>query len=421
MSTNFTFQLPYIPQTVVVFGCGGTGSRLVPPIAQLMSTLQTLVSPELVLVDFDEVEEKNLARQNFAKSDIGKNKATALAARYAKAYPTLKITPITVAAGTTDYDEALQMFNLRDRLTGPAMYILAVDSAKARREILQSALAPQSGSANSSVVIDAGNEDIFGQVSFFTTGRINKSSAKDLEFIYNWYQGIIPGDITLTEFPIDELAYLNMQEGQSTKSCADLDQTLAINNLMAAQVVAYCQNFLMGKPVRSWRTNFDLFNGVSYDTLSVPEVLRRAVESKTVGREGEQFLNRIQNRMRSGSASMDVVFTDLSSSLEDEMLSETPTRYETAKMIRTSLNMGPFEPSLLFEKDFPDYYTEEFKTLWRKGFELPETSEDDRNTYQVALKIMAEMEAEVAAAAAASQAVPATMAPEEDEEEGDDD
>lgn len=417
MSTNFTFQLPYIPQTVVVFGCGGTGSRLVPPIAQLMSTLQTLVNPELVLVDFDEVEEKNLSRQNFAKSDIGKNKATALAARYAKAYPTLKITPITVAAGTPDYDEALQMFNLRERLSGPAMYILAVDSAKARREILQSALAPQSGSANSSVVIDAGNEDIFGQVSFFTTGKVSKNSAKDLEFIYNWYQGIIPGDITLTEFPIDEMAYLNMQEGQSTKSCADLDQTLAINNLMAAQVVAYCQNFLMGKPVRSWRTNFDLFNGVSYDTLSVPEVLRRAVEGKSVGREGEQFLSRIQRAMRSGSASMDVVFTDLSSSLEDEMLSETPTRYETAKMIRTSLNMAPFEPSLLFEKDFPDYYTEEFKTLWRKGFELPETSEDDRNTYQVALKIMAEMEAEVAAAAAASQAVPEPVAEEEDDDD----
>lgn len=421
MSTNFTFQLPYIPQTVVVFGCGGTGSRLVPPIAQLMSTLQTLVAPELVLVDFDEVEEKNLARQNFAKSDIGKNKATALASRYSKAYPTLKITPITVAAGTPEYGEALGMFNLQDRLTGPAAYILAVDSAKARREILARALSPQSGSGNSSIVIDAGNEDIFGQVSFFTTGKIGKNSAKDLEFIYNWYQGIIPGDMILSEFPIDVMAYLNMQEGQSTKSCADLDQTLAINNLMAAQVVAYVQNFLMGKPVRSWRTNFDLFNGVSYDTISVPEVLRRAVEAKTKGREGETFLSNIHQRMRASSAPMDVVFTDLSSSLEDEMLSETPTRYETAKMIRTSLNMGQFEPSLLFEADFPDYYTDAFKALWRKGFELPETSEDERNTYQVALKIMEEMQAEVAAAAAATQVPTMATTEAEEEEEADED
>lgn len=418
MSTNFTFQLPYIPQTVVVFGCGGTGSRLVPPIAQLMSTLQTLVSPELVLVDFDEVEEKNLSRQNFAKPDIGKNKATALAARYSKAYPTLKITPITVAAGTSEYDEALGMFNLQERLGGPAMYILAVDSAKARRDILAKALAPQAGGPNSSIVIDAGNEDIFGQVSFFTTGKIGKTSAKDLEFIYNWHQGIIPGDHILSEFPVDVMAYLNMQEGESTKSCADLDQTLAINNLMAAQVVAYAQNFLMGKPVRSWRTNFDLFNGVSYDTISVPEVLRRAVEGKSVGRDGEVFLSNINQRMRSSATPMDVIFTDLSSSLEDEMLSETPVRYDTAKMIRTSLNMGPFEPSLLFEKDFPEYYTEEFKVLWREGFKLPETSEDDRNTYQVALKVMEEMKAEVEAAAAAAQAqtaVPATQAADDED------
>lgn len=413
MATNLTFQLPYIPQTVVIFGCGGTGSRLIPAIAQLMSTLTTLIMPEMVLVDFDEVEEKNLSRQNFAKPDIGKNKAQALAARYSKAYD-LKITPITLAAGTSEYQEALEMFNLHDRLRGPALYVMAVDSASARRAILKSALASQAAQPNSSVVIDAGNEDIFGQVSFFTTGKINPASAKDLEFIYNWYQGFLPSDTILSEFPIDIAYYADMVDGESTRSCADLDQTLAINNLMAAQVIAYAQNFLMGKPVRSWRTSFDLFNGTSYDVFSVPEILRRAAPWKVHdhNREANSFADAIRGRLLSNSSTMDAVFTELSSSLEDEMLSNNPVRYETAKMISASLN-DKFTPSLIFKADFPDHYTDEFVRMWNTGFQIPEASEEDRRTYEIAERILAEMQAETeamntrATAAVAEQEEPA--------------
>ena len=398
MSTNFIFQLPYIPQTVVVYGCGGTGSRLIPAIAQLMSTLTTLIAPEMVLVDFDEVEEKNLSRQNFAKPDVGKNKAEALAARYSKAYG-VKITPIKLAAGTNEYLEALEMFNVNERLKGPSMHIIAVDSVEARRSILKSALRSQVGQPNSSVVIDAGNEDIFGQVSFFTTGKISPNSAKDLEFIYNWYQGYLPGDaITLSELPIDINYYANMQEGTSTRSCADLDQTLAINNLMAAQVIAYAQNFLMGKPVRSWRTSFDLFNGTSYDPISVTEVLKRAAPWKTSGtaRAANLFAESIRSGLLANATTMDGVFTELSSSLEDEMLSENPVRYETAKIISASLGVK-FTPSLLFKDEYPDHYTENFIAMWNEGFRIPEASEEDRRTYEIAERILAEMQAETEA------------------------
>lgn len=419
MTTNYSLQLPYIPQTVVVFGCGGTGSRLIPAIAQLMSTLPTLINPEMVLVDFDIVEEKNLSRQNFAKSDVGKNKAEALAARYGKAYD-LKITPIALAAGTLEYQEALSMYNLRDRLQGPTMYILAVDSAKARRQILENALSVQSGAGISSIVIDAGNEDIFGQVSVFTTGRIGKTAAKDLEFIYNWYQGYLPGDTIISEFPIDIPFYANMQDGESTRSCADLDQTLAINNLMAAQVIAYAQNFLMGKPSRSWRTNFDLFNGVSYDTVSVTEVLRRAsgLEYEGTERAVRQFSSNIRNHMLTNSSMMDPVFTELSSSLEDEMLSENPVRYNTSKMISESLGTK-FTPSLCYRADFPDYYKDEYVALWGEGFKLPEISEDDQRTYEIALQILEELNQETAAATAAVQVqtAEATEATEDETEE----
>ncbi len=422
MSTNLKFQLPYIPQKVVVIGCGGTGSRLIPPLAQLMSTLQTLISPEMVLVDFDIVEEKNLSRQNFAKADVGKNKAEVLAARYSKAFG-LKITPITVAAGTTEFDEALNMFNLREGLAGPSLYVLAVDSANARRQVLSSALMAQVNQPNSSVVIDAGNEDIFGQVSFFTTGKIGPNAAKDLEFIYNWHQGFIPGELSLTELPIDIPYYANMVDGESTRSCADLDQTLAINNMMASQVVAYAQNFLMGKPCRTWRTNFDLFNGVGHDNIEVKEVLRRAAPIRDgASREVRMFRDSIQRGMYANALSMDSVLTELASSLESEMLSENPVRWNTAKMISETLNEPKFVPSMFFAPDYPEHYKPEFVEMWNTGFVIPEPTEENKRTYEIALSIFNEMQKEASERLAAQAAVPvmAPTADDEDEEEEDD-
>lgn len=391
MSTNFKFQLAHIPQTVVVFGCGGTGSRLIPPVAQLMSTLQTLINPELILVDFDEVEEKNLSRQNFAKADVGKNKAEALATRYSKAY-NLKITPITVAAGTPEYTEALGLFGIRDRLRGPTLYIIAVDSVKARQDILSHALEIQSGAAHSSVIIDCGNEDIFGQVSYFTTANLNAEAARDLEFVNNWYQGVIPGDITFPELPVDRLYYADMREGQSTKSCADLDQTLAINNMMAAQAVAIAQNVLMGKAMNYWRVNFDLFNGVSYDSITVNEVLNRTwIPNK---RTSENFINSLSNAFYSNGGNFTQFVSELCSDLEDEMLSDSPVRYETSKMIRESLGLPKFVPSMRYKESYPDYYTDEYVALWNEGYKLPEPSEEDRRTYELAQRILKEMQEE---------------------------
>lgn len=396
MSTNFKVQLQYIPQTVVIFGCGGTGSRIIPAVAQLMSTLQTLVNPELILCDFDIVEEKNLSRQNFARPDVGKNKAEALAGRYSKAY-NLKVTPITVAAGTKEYAEALNMFGVADRLRGPTLYIIAVDSVKARQEILANALLLQSGSAVSSVVIDCGNEDIFGQVSYFTTAPISAEAGRDLEFINNWYQGVIPGEHVLHELPVDVLYYSQMREGESTRSCADLDQTLAINNLMAAQAIAIAQNVLMGKPMNYWRVNFDLFNGVSYDTVSVSELVKRAASRHVrtgTSSADRTFSDKLDRMYSTASGGISAQIIEMCAGLEDEMLSDTPTRYETSKMIRESLGLPKFVPGTLFAGNYADYYTEEYKTLWNTGYNLPKPSEEDVRTYELCQNILKEMQDE---------------------------
>lgn len=61
---------------IYIIGCGGVGSWLTPALTLLTNPKQ------IVLVDADVLEEKNLDRQLFKNEDIGRMKAEALAERY---------------------------------------------------------------------------------------------------------------------------------------------------------------------------------------------------------------------------------------------------------------------------------------------------------------------------------------------------
>lgn len=63
-----------------IIGCGGAGSWLTPLMCKLVG------GGQLCLVDGDKLEEKNLDRQLFLMSDMGKNKAVALSKRYIVAW-----------------------------------------------------------------------------------------------------------------------------------------------------------------------------------------------------------------------------------------------------------------------------------------------------------------------------------------------
>ena len=72
------------PIHIVMLGCGGTGGHIAPHLYRL---LYSLFRPaKVILCDGDIVEKKNLVRQNFIVSDLGKNKAEVLATRYAGAF-----------------------------------------------------------------------------------------------------------------------------------------------------------------------------------------------------------------------------------------------------------------------------------------------------------------------------------------------
>lgn len=66
---------------IVVVGCGGTGSHYIKELGRFLRSNNGIIFSDLrlILIDGDQVEEKNLERQAFLKEDIGRNKAEVMA------------------------------------------------------------------------------------------------------------------------------------------------------------------------------------------------------------------------------------------------------------------------------------------------------------------------------------------------------
>jgi len=81
LSKNYCLPFPeYGKYTLIVVGVGGTGSHLSYDMARLISHGRSLGTEiELLLIDPDIVEEKNVGRQRFTRAEIGMNKAHARA------------------------------------------------------------------------------------------------------------------------------------------------------------------------------------------------------------------------------------------------------------------------------------------------------------------------------------------------------
>lgn len=99
--TNYRVSTSSLPTQIRIFivGCGGNGGYLVPQVMRYIRSFlnkQDLPRPgqtnipkfnfDITLIDGDEVEQKNLIRQNFIAPDIGKNKAKIMGERYGRAF-----------------------------------------------------------------------------------------------------------------------------------------------------------------------------------------------------------------------------------------------------------------------------------------------------------------------------------------------
>lgn len=288
----YSYTPKFIPQRILVVGCGGTGSRLIPQIAQFIKTCPWIINPEMVIVDNDEVEEKNLRRQNFVAQDVGKKKATVLAQRYSKAYnlsiiPVLEmVTDETSVVKTGDDEISLgSILKSWGNQRIPTMAIMCVDSAEARRTILSTL--GKTLSREMVLIIDTGNENDFGQVkmaslmAYYLEYSTHKTLLKNIP-------DTAPGTYDLPYLPLD-IDYFNSMVSSAAPSCADLDQTMAINSLVATIAFGLIQNWYYAKPITVHKINISLAHGCIPEYMNNSYMHRICIDS-------ENYYNKSQVR-----------------------------------------------------------------------------------------------------------------------------
>lgn len=301
----FSYFPHFLPTSIVVIGAGGTGSRLLPPLAQLIKTCLRKHNPAAMLdkcdtyiIDGDIVEEKNLSRQNFITPDVGRNKALVVAERYARAFGinvipcTEFLTPMTKPlfdgpAGEISFKTVFEN----------AVVIFCVDSAKARKEILKFM---DKYCTSNLFVIDAGNEDDFGQIKMFT-GHLLMNSGPGVKNATVGLPKDVPCSLTTGFIPMDFEYYENLGESVSERSCADLPQTLAINTMMSTLILCTLQNFMQLRPMTYDGQSFSLTGGVSTSWNTARRWAQRIVNWDHVKDRHVQFL-RGNGRINSGTA-----------------------------------------------------------------------------------------------------------------------
>ena len=143
-----TFYRPR-PLQVVLVGAGGTGARIAPDVARLLSSGDTLT-----IIDPDMVEERNLARQHFVCGDVGQPKAAVVARRAQMAAPQGVVVKARIMAVTKTVMEE------QDVLT---LWIGAVDNRATRLMALTYLV------STTSLWVDAGNELRGGQVGLLAS------------------------------------------------------------------------------------------------------------------------------------------------------------------------------------------------------------------------------------------------------------
>lgn len=223
-------------KTVTIVGVGGTGAQVARIAGRMAYDMQRARqhAPQIVLIDPDTIEEKNVGRQLFSPSVIGMNKAECVGRM------------LNLALGLDvrwipDYVDPIRHF---DRHSGN-LVVSCVDNHEARQ-----ALHRVSG-----VLIGAGNHANAGQVCIgncddpdlmyrFLDGREGK-------YPYLPKEGLLFPDLLR---PAPDAA----PQPAANLSCAELvesgDQELLVNDFMAAVVGQYIHKLLHREPIRSFLT-----------------------------------------------------------------------------------------------------------------------------------------------------------------------
>ena len=250
--------------SITLVGVGGTGSHIASGLVAIAQQLGDRgIATDILFVDPDIVEQKNVGRQLFSVADIGKPKAQVVAERLNAAFGTR----IGASARAIEAQDIFVPVALPETLD---VVIGAVDNAAARRVLAQ--VVKQAG--GQLWYLDCGNENHSGQIAL---GNI--ADAKDL-------RGAVALGM-IDRLPAPALVYPDLMrppsrskrrtggEKSRAASCAELtasgEQSLMVNRVIAAYALELLHAFLVTREVKWFALAFDMtWGGTKAYTLDVP-------------------------------------------------------------------------------------------------------------------------------------------------------
>lgn len=207
-------------ETVYLIGVGGTGGYLAQGLAKLCAGYQLPLN--VVLVDPDTIEEKNIFRQNFHAYEIGQAKAEALALRLNQQYGLSwghHVGDGVEFATNPQYGRSYSR-NLRKTLM-----ITCVDKPEVRRDLGKAI-------GNNTLWLDTGNELDFGQTVIGTCSDKKALNKAIKEWSSSPVTNVLPS-------PYIKCGWdkARTKKKKSAPSCADLgyfeEQSVFINEWIA--------------------------------------------------------------------------------------------------------------------------------------------------------------------------------------------
>jgi hypothetical protein len=231
--------------TVTVVGCGGTGGFAAESLCRLLPR-----NSDLVLVDHDRVEERNLIRQSFLREDLGQFKSEILAYRLARKFDR-QVGYSTLPVALTE-------------LASPGLIIGCVDNGLARRDI---ARVVKDIHHEQSWWVDAGNGENYGQVLIGNTDVA--SSCLPINGVYH--------QLPLPTIQKPEL----LNQAPKARGCAEVaeEQGPTINLMMAAVVAEVVRQLIAG--TCPWvQLYIDMETGTVVPVLATPEIVKSLSKRK---------------------------------------------------------------------------------------------------------------------------------------------
>jgi PRTRC genetic system ThiF family protein len=238
-------------QTIVIVGCGGTGAQVARIVARIVYDMRRarLHTPNMLLVDSDVVEEKNVGRQLFTAADaaLGLPKAEVVGKR------------LNMALGL-DIAWCVEPFSAEKHggRYGSQLVIGCVDNHLARHEL----------HAAGGILIGAGNYREGGQVVIGNTADPDTMrrhiGGKDGVYRYLPKEGLLFPSLLEPEAPTFQ--------PHPDLSCAELvlqgEQSLLVNDWMACVVGQYTAALLRRQPVHTF-ASFISLDGMSVRSLPI--------------------------------------------------------------------------------------------------------------------------------------------------------